>query len=114
VLGQPAVEKLKVFYFAPIRIPMDRELFGDYEKLLRVDVLGHELDMPEHNTILRGLQFASPQSISYGRFCWNGSCNNCTVTVQRDSGESKALACRVDACDGMHVTSASPEITRLL
>jgi NADH dehydrogenase/NADH:ubiquinone oxidoreductase subunit G len=93
---------------------MDSELFGNYEKLLHVDILGRQLEMPEHNTILRGLQFAAPQSISYGRFCWNGTCNNCTVTVRNDSCESKALACRMDACDGMHVTSASPEIKRLL
>ena len=90
------------------------ELFGNYEKLLHVDVMGRQLEMPENNTILRGLQFAVPQSISYGRFCWNGSCNNCTVTVRSGSGESKALACRMDACDGMSVTSASPEIKRLL
>ena len=89
-------------------------LFGEYEKLLQVEVLGRPMEMPENNTLLRGLQFVVPQTISYGRFCWNGSCNNCTVTVKRASGESKALACRMDACDGMHVTSASPEIKRLL
>jgi hypothetical protein len=93
---------------------MEAELFGEYEKLLQVDVLGRRLSMPEHNTILRGLQYVAPQSISFGRFCWNGSCNNCAVTVRSESCESKGLACRVDACEGMHVTSASPEIRRLL
>ena len=93
---------------------MEAELFGNYEKLLHVDVLGRRFEMPENNTILRGLQFAAPQSISYGGFCLNETCNNCTVTVRSDSRESKALACRMDACDGMHITSASPEIKRLL
>ena len=93
---------------------MDANLFGNYEKLLRVDVLGRPMHMPENNTLLRGLQFAVPQSISYGRFCWNGSCNNCTVTVRSGACESKALACNMDTSDGMYVTSASREIERLL
>ena len=94
---------------------MSAELYGDYEKLLRVSVLGRDLQMPENNTVLRGLQFAAPQSISYGRFCWNGSCDNCTVTVCHDTADStKGLACRIDAFEGMRVTSASREIQRLL
>ena len=93
---------------------MDANLFGDYERLLRVDVLGREMTMPERNTLLRGLQFASPQTISYGRFCWNGSCNNCTVTVRDGACESKGQACRLDASDGMRVLSVSSEIKRLL
>ena len=93
---------------------MDANLFGDFKKLLHVDVMGREILMPEDNTLLRGLQFASPQSISYGRFCWNGSCNNCTVTVRDGSCESKGPACRLDAIEGLCVTSVSNEIERLL
>jgi hypothetical protein len=93
---------------------MDFNLFGDYKKLLRVDVMGREVPMPERNTLLRGFQFAHPETISYGRFCWNGTCNNCTVTVVDGTCESKGPACRLDACDGMHVTSVSSEIRRLL
>jgi hypothetical protein len=93
---------------------MNVELFGDYQKLLRVDVLGRDMEMPEHNTLLRGLQFAAPETISYGRFCWNGSCDNCTVTVRSGSCESKGQACTMDACDGMHITAVSGEIRRLL
>jgi NADH dehydrogenase/NADH:ubiquinone oxidoreductase subunit G len=93
---------------------MNTDLFGDYQKLLRVQVMGQNVEMPEHNTLLRGLQFAVPQTISYGRFCWNGSCNNCTVTVRHEGGVSKALACVMDASDGMQVTSVSREIKRLL
>ena len=93
---------------------MNAELFGDYEKLLRVDVLGRKVEMPEHNTVLRGFQYAAPQTISYGRFCWNGTCNNCTVTVRDGSCESKGHACTMDARDGMHITAVSGEIRRLL
>jgi ferredoxin len=93
---------------------MDVNLFGDYQNLLRVEVLGREIEVPEHNTLLRGFQFAAPQRISYGRFCWNGSCNNCTVTVRNGSCESKGQACTMDTRDGMHVTAVSGEIRRLL
>jgi NADH dehydrogenase/NADH:ubiquinone oxidoreductase subunit G len=93
---------------------MDVNLFGNYQNLLRVEVLGRQLEVPEHNTLLRGFQFAAPQTISYGRFCWNGSCNNCTVTVRDGSCESKGQACTMDARDGMHVTAVSGEIRRLL
>ena len=93
---------------------MNVDLFGDYQKLLRVDVLGREMEMPERNTLLRGFQFAAPQTISYGRFCWNGSCTNCTVTLHIGSCESKHQACRVATSEGMHVTAVSAEIRRLL
>ena len=106
--------KLKVWCALADKYVVGAELYGDYEKLLRVSVLGREMEMLEHNTILRGLQFAVPETIPYGRFCWNGSCANCTVTVCSADKESKALACLTAACDGMHVTSASREIQRLL
>ena len=82
--------------------------------MLRVDVLGREIEMPEHNTLLRGFQFIAPKTMSYGRFCWNGSCSNCTVTVRDGGCELKGLACAMDACDGMQVTAVSGEIRRLL
>ena len=93
---------------------MDAALYGNYQNLLHVDVLGREIEVPENNTLLRGFQFAAPETISYGRFCWNGTCNNCTVTVRDGSCESKGQACTMDAHDGMHVTAVSGEIRRLL
>ena len=93
---------------------MGANFFGDYQKLLRVQVMGQQMEIPERNTLLRGFQFAAPETISYGRFCWNGSCNNCTVTVRNGSCESKGQACTIDACDGMRVTAISGEIRRLL
>jgi hypothetical protein len=93
---------------------MNTDLFGDYQKLLHVDVLGRDIEVPEHNSLLRGFQFAAPQTISYGRFCWNGTCNNCTVTVRSGSCESKGQACTMNTHEGMQVTAVSGEIQRLL
>lgn len=91
---------------------MFSDLYGEYFKLLRVSVMGREIEMPENNTLLRGLQYSAPQTISYGQFCWNGTCHNCTVTVSNKCGEFKERACRIDICDSMRVTSVSSEIKR--
>jgi hypothetical protein len=93
---------------------MEMELFGDYERLLTISVLGHTVQVPENNTLLRCLQYVAPQTITYGRFCWNGSCENCAVTVRNGSCEEKERACRLDAADGIEIVSASAEIRRNL
>jgi hypothetical protein len=112
--GTNQKKKVKILPPPTIKTSMDANLYGDYQKLLSVEVLGRWMEMPENNSLLRGLQYVVPQTISYGKFCWNGSCHNCTVTVRSGECESKALACRMDTSDGLHVTSASPEIKRLL
>ncbi len=93
---------------------MFSELFGEYDKLLRLRLLDKEIEVPENNTLLRGLQYISPSTISYGQFCWNGACNNCTVTVRNGVCDSKRQACRLDVREGMHVTGVSSEIRRNL
>jgi hypothetical protein len=93
---------------------MDSEAYGKFEKLLHVSVLGRQMEMPENNTILRGLQFVAPHLIPYGRFCWNGDCKNCFVTIRNGACESNGLACELDVQEGMDVTSASTEIQILL
>jgi hypothetical protein len=93
---------------------MYSDLFGDYDKLLRVSVLGKEIEMPEKNTLLRGFQFVAPSRISYGQFCWNGTCHNCTVVLKNECGNARMQACRLEICEGMQVTSLSSEIKRNL
>jgi hypothetical protein len=93
---------------------MYSDLFGEYDKLLRVRVLEKEIEVPEKNTLLRGFQFNSPHTISYGQFCWNGTCHNCIVTVREACGESKKHACRLNVCDGLQVVGVSSEIKRHL
>lgn len=82
--------------------------------MLRVSVLGREMQMPEQDSVLRGLQYAAPEIVVFGRFCWNGDCRKCTVTVRDGDSESTGQACQLDVCEGMHVTSVSVEIQRLL
>ncbi len=93
---------------------MYSEMFGDYQKLLKLGVLGKEIEVPEKNTLLRGFQYASPETILYGRFCWNGSCKNCTVTVRTGDNETRSQACTTDACDGMSVVRKTRELVSRL
>ena len=93
---------------------MYSELYGDFKKLLTLGVMGRQIEVPESNTLLRGFQYASPETISYGRFCWNGTCKNCTVTIRRGEEETKRQACQTDACDGMEVVRISKELVSRL
>ena len=93
---------------------MSLELFGDFKKLLKLGVMGSQIEVPEKNTLLRGFQCASPETIPYGRFCWNGTCKNCTVTIRDGNEERGSQACMTDACDGMLVVRVSRELVRRL
>ena len=88
--------------------------FRPYERLVKIRLLKKTVEVPEKNSLLRCFQFLSPETIPYGRFCWNGDCKNCFVTIRNGACESNGLACELDVQEGMDVTSASTEIQILL
>jgi hypothetical protein len=92
----------------------DTELLDPYERLVSIDVLGHKVEVPEKNRVLRCFQFLSLKTISYGDFCWNGECTNCQVWYHtREDSEQPdkpALACRLEVIEDMAITSMSPFI----
>jgi len=49
---------------------------------LEISVFGKKFQVPERNSLLRCFQFISPETIPYGRFCWNQDCQYCRVTCQ--------------------------------
>ena len=57
----------------------ESDLLDPYEKLVRIEVLGRAVEVPERNRLLRCFQFLSIETISYGDFCWNGDCANCQI-----------------------------------
>ncbi len=90
----------------------DPDLFAPFERLVEIELLGRRARVPERNTLLRGFQYLSLRTISYGDFCWNGDCANCRFWY-REEGEAQektALACRFTARDGLTVTRLSPHI----
>jgi predicted molibdopterin-dependent oxidoreductase YjgC len=87
-------------------------LVRPYDKLVRISLLGREVEVPENNPLLRCLQYLAPEGVSYGRFCWNEDCQYCRVTYDLGEGTPAraALACKVLVEEGMRVKEVTTEI----
>jgi hypothetical protein len=93
---------------------MGSPLFRDYEKLVNITVLGKPFQVPENNTCLRAFQFISPDTIPYGRFCWNQECQLCrisyTMASHPEAEPRPVLACKVIVAEGMQISELSEEL----
>lgn len=87
-----------------------RDIFEPYEKLVPISLCGTPREVPENNTILRGLQYLDVEAISYGEFCWNGECLNCQVWLKQGDKEKAVMACRTNVSEGMEIVRTSDEI----
>ena len=91
--------------------PVESDLLDPYEKLILINVLGKDVEVPERNRLLRCFQYLSLHTISYGDFCWNGECTNCQIWYhtpgQSQENDKPALACRLEVIEGMIVTTLS-------
>ena len=90
---------------------VSNDLLDPYERLVTINVLGHRVEVPEKNRVLRCFQFLSLKTISYGDFCWNGECTNCQVwyhTAGQSQENKPALACRLEVIEDMTITSVNP------
>ncbi len=89
----------------------ESDLLDPYERLVRIEVLGRAVEVPERNRLLRCFQFLSLETVSYGDFCWNGDCANCQVwyrtSAQTEADEKPVLACRTQVQEGMAITRLS-------
>lgn len=98
-----------------LRNDLPRDLPGDlldpYEKLVGIEIMGKQVEVPEKNRLLRCFQFLSLKTISYGDFCWNGDCTNCQIWYhtggQSNENDKPGLACRMEVIEGMAITSMS-------
>jgi NADH dehydrogenase/NADH:ubiquinone oxidoreductase subunit G len=89
-------------------------LYRDYEKLVEITILGNKFQVPEKNICLRAFQYVSPETIPYGRFCWNQECQLCRVSFtmagQEDVPPRPILACKVLVAEGMQIVELSDEL----
>jgi len=87
-------------------------LFRPFSRLIKITILGREVEVPENNLLLRCFQYLAPEAISYGRFCWNEDCQYCRISFDSGEGTRKraALSCKLVAQDGMRITDAATEI----
>ena len=91
-------------------------LYRPYERLVKITVRGKEFEVPENNILLRAFQFLAPDTIPYGRFCWNEECQYCRVTFDMGEGTQsrQALSCKLMVSEGMRVTDIASEISYCL
>ena len=88
------------------------QVFRPYERLVEIKLLGKTFQVPEKNTILRCFQYISPETIPYGRFCWNQDCQYCRVVGKLvvDDQPHELLSCKFLVSAGMEITEMSPEL----
>jgi len=88
------------------------EPFRPYEKLVEITVFGKKFQVPERNSLLRCFQFISPETIPYGRFCWNQDCQYCRVTCQLPDEDEphEMLSCKFIVMPGMEIMEISQEL----
>ena len=88
------------------------EPFRPYERLVKIKLLGKTVEVPEKNSLLRCFQFLSPETIPYGRFCWNQDCQYCRIHAKLpdDDEAREMLSCKFMVMSGMEITEISPEL----
>jgi hypothetical protein len=83
------------------------EMFEPFDRLVKIKLLGAAREVPENNSILRGLQYLDMEAISYGDFCWNGECINCQVWIKNGDKEKAVISCRTNVEEGMEIVRLS-------
>jgi hypothetical protein len=90
---------------------LSNDLLDPYQRLVAIEILGKQVEVPEKNRLLRCFQFLSLKTISYGDFCWNGDCTNCQIWYHTDGQANEpdkpGLSCRMEVIEGMTITSMS-------
>ena len=93
---------------------MGHSPFRPYERLVQIRILGKPFKVPEKNSLLRCFQYLSPETIPYGRFCWNQECQTCRVSYRRPGLQEEPraiLTCKVLVAEGMEIVELSPELS---
>ncbi len=87
-------------------------LFRPFTRLVKITILGRKFEVPENNTLLRCFQYLAPETVSYGRFCWNEDCQYCRVTFDLGQGTPTraAISCKLMVQEGMRVKDVTTEI----
>jgi predicted molibdopterin-dependent oxidoreductase YjgC len=93
-------------------MPTPGPLYRPYDKLVKITIGEKEFEVPAGNMLLRGLQYLSPEDVSYGKFCWNEECQYCRVNYDLGPGTQNrtAISCKLMVEDGMRLTEVAQEI----
>jgi hypothetical protein len=91
-------------------------LYHPFSRLCKIRVLGKQVEVPEKNMLLRCFQYVAPETIPYGRFCWNEECQYCRVVYRREPGGAthQALSCKLLVADDMEIVEIADELRNCL
>ena len=95
---------------------MQSSLYHPFSRLCKITVLGKPVEVPEKNMLLRCFQYVAPETIPYGRFCWNEECQYCRVVYRRgpDGQSHQALSCKLLVADDMEILEMDTELRHCL
>ena len=87
-------------------------IFRPFEKLVKITVKGREYEVPDSNTLLRAFQYLAPDTVPYGRFCWNEECQYCRVGYDTGAGTAArvGLSCKIMVQPGLRVLALADEL----
>jgi hypothetical protein len=87
-----------------------------WDKTVPIILLGHPVDLPDNNVLLRCLQHLFPKTVPYGRFCWNDECGNSEFRYRLpgETVERTERACRYIPVAGMEITAVSEQLRQVL
>jgi len=87
-------------------------LYRPFEKLISITVRGKQFEVPENQILLRAFQYLCPETIPFGRYCWNEECQYCRVIIRKPGSDkiSQALSCKLMAEEGLEVVEMAPEL----
>ena len=86
-----------------------RDVFGEPDSLVTIEVSGRVYEVPADVSVQRALQYISLEYddifIDYGAFCWNNERGCCVCSYQPKSGGKivEARICRATVFDGQVV-----------
>ena len=87
----------------------DLDLFGEYRYLLPILIEGTRFEVPDDNSVLRGLQYLEIKhgavKMPWPNYCWNDTEGCCEMTYRRSPGEAPKTgrACQIRAKAGLEI-----------
>ena len=88
----------------------DVDIFDQHDRLITINVLGRDREVPANDSILRCLQYLDMESVSESELCWNGDCLDCQVWIKQGDKEKAVISCRTNAEPGMQIVRISEKI----
>ena len=105
----PLLDLKSIFGVDERRVAEAMEILRPFERLIPVTLLGNGIQLPENNSLWRGLQFwglmTGEITIDFSIFCIGGTCKNCKSWLADDCerGRVSLLICQTMCRPGIEI-----------